>query len=274
MRRKFDIGATLGAVTVFTGAFLFFGPTSGETAAPPTATATAAASLLASAPPPGTHQVTIPLAPRPYPAQCPNGYVAITFDNGPIPGYTNEIVAVLARYGVKATFFDWGDRAQANPSLVKEQAQHGWVENHTYDHPDLEALTPVQQLTQMSSTDGIIKHITGVEPYLMRPPLDDVDWQIAHEASSLGLTWVSWTTDTYDYTVDGDTAALVEANAAKVQPGGILLFHDGYQWVIDALPTVIKDLAARGLCAGKIVPSSNPTITSWDETFYAEVGHW
>jgi hypothetical protein len=71
----------------------------------------------------------------------------------------------------------------------------------------------------------------------------------------------------------GSTAQII-ANAETVQPGGIILFQDGYQSTLDALPKIVDNLAPRALCAGKIAPSPDPIVTGWDQTFYARVVHW
>ncbi len=270
MQRKFKIVAALGAVAAVGLAVLIGLPLISATNA---SSASTSAPIDATTPPAGNHPVSIPLAAGPYPAQCPNGYVALTFDNGPTK-LTPQLVATLRQLGVKATFFDWGDRVLQYPKLVRQQAAQGWVGNHSFDHPDLESLSDKAMFNQLLGTNQIIEKVTGNAPTLFRPPFDDMDWEIAHAAESLGMTPVEWTTDSYDYTVAGDTPAKIVANAEKVAPGGIILFHDGYQATIKALPAIVDNLASRGLCAGQILPSATPTVTSWDETFYAEVGHW
>jgi endo-1,4-beta-xylanase len=216
--------------------------------------------------------MTIPLDPGPFPSFCPNGYVGLSFDDGPT-AYTPKLLAALNKYQVKATFFDIGAQVQKYPAYAKQEAAAGdWIGNHTWDHPAMATLTAAQQVAELQQAQAEIQEVTGQTPVLWRPPYDSINGQVAASGYDTGLTWVSWTTDTYDY--NGISAAQIESNAATVPPGGILLMHDGYQTTINALPTIIKNLAARGLCAGKVVPSPAPTINGWDETFYAMVGHW
>ncbi len=228
-------------------------------------------------PPPGIGNLTaqIPLWPGPYPASCPNGYVDLSFDNGPTD-VTPSLVAMLKRLHVKATFFDWGDRAQELPADVALQATQGQVENHTYSHSDLLDMSYTDQFNELLGTNEIIQSITGQAPTLFRPPFDLWDSQTAALANVFGMTLVTWTTDVYDYVAQANgkpmTTAELTNYAKAVPPGGILLFHDDYTWTVKALPSIVNMLHSRGLCAGQIVPSQTPTVTTWGDTYYAMVG--
>jgi peptidoglycan/xylan/chitin deacetylase (PgdA/CDA1 family) len=219
----------------------------------------------------GTYPVTIPANSAPKAGECRNGYVALTFDDGPTK-LTPKLLTTLRKIGVKATFFDVGRQALLYPAWVKQESYQGWVGNHSYSHPDLVAIGEPGAFNELLGTNQVIQKITGQTPTLFRSPFDDINYQVDFDARDLGMTSVIWTTDSHDYT--GVNAATIVANAETVAPGGIILFHDGYQATIDALPKIVDNLASRGLCAGQIVPSPDPIITSSDQSFYATVVHW
>jgi peptidoglycan/xylan/chitin deacetylase (PgdA/CDA1 family) len=264
MRRGVKFGAIVTVVAgVVAGTLLIGGGPGGNRSD--------AAVMAEGTPPTGNFPVTIPVNSSPRPAQCPNGYVALTFDDGPTK-QTPQLLAVLRQIGAKATFFDIGSHALQYPAQVKQESLQGWVGNHSFSHPDLVTAGEPAAFNDLLGTNQVIQKITGQAPTLFRPPFDDINYRVDFDARDLGMTSVIWTTDSYDY--GGASTAQIEANAEKVPPGGIILFHDGYEATIKALPAIVDNLAARGLCAGKIVASAQPIITSWDQTFYATVVHW
>lgn len=202
------------------------------------------------------------------PAACRSGYVGLTFDDGPTTTFSAALVLALQRLHVRATFFNIGANEQAHPDLVLKEFHAGmWIGDHTYSHPDLTSLTPLAAYNEMLGTSQINQQITGQTESLFRPPYDDTNATIEGFAHVLGMTEVIWTVDTLDY--HGATAAQIATTANTVQPGGILLMHDGYQTTLDALPRIVHALTDRGLCAGQIVPSAAPVVTWWGQTFYA-----
>jgi len=86
------------------------------------------------------------------------------------------------------------------------------------------------------------------------------------------MTEVLWTVDSFDY--DGATTRQVVDNALEVEPGGIILLHEGYATTLAAIPQIVNGLADQGLCAGKVVPTETP-VEVWPGTsHYAEAAHW
>lgn len=224
-----------------------------------------AVSLLAVAPRPAG-------AAAPDLAPCRNGYVSISFDDGPTAS-TPALLRALHRARIKATFFNAGNRAQARPFWVWLQARLGHqVGNHTYDHPDLTALGPDEVASQLEATQRILTRLTGAAPSLMRPPYGAIDEAVRAQAARLGLTEVIWTADTVDWS-GASTAEIVE-RALAVGPGGFALLHDGYPNTIAAVPLIARGLAERGLCAGRIVASDTPTQAWEGLAFPATVAPW
>jgi peptidoglycan/xylan/chitin deacetylase (PgdA/CDA1 family) len=96
---------------------------------------------------------------------CGNGYVALTYDDGPNPATTNALLNALRSAGVRATFFNIGSNAQANPSLVQAERSAGmWIGNHSWTHPHLTQLGAVQITSELSQTQQAIQQITGTAP--------------------------------------------------------------------------------------------------------------
>lgn len=194
------------------------------------------------------------------PAACSAGYVNLSFDDSPTQ-YTPVVLTSLQSSGLKATFFDVGDRMNDYPTYALSQYNAGMqVENHTQSHADLTlpSEVPVHDLV---TTQYSLIQATGQIPTFYRPPYGATNTTVSNKAKELGLTEVIWTVDTVDWS-SPSTASIV-ASAATVQPGGFILMHDGYANTISAIPGIATMLKARGLCAGKIVTSTTPTL-AWE----------
>lgn len=193
------------------------------------------------------------------PAACSAGYVNLSYDDSPTQ-YTPVLLAALKKDSLKATFFDVGDRMADYPTYAKTQYSAGMqVENHTQAHNDLTgAVSPIHDLV---TTEYSIIQQTGQIPTFYRPPYGSTNPEVRADVEQLGLTEVIWTVDTVDWS--GVSASSIVASAATVQPGGFILMHDGYPNTITAIPQVAAMLKSRGLCAGKIVTSTVPTV-AWE----------
>ena len=172
--------------------------------------------------------------------------IALTFDDGPHPGYTPQLLAVLKRYNVKATFFVVGEQAEKNPELIRDEIAAGdSVGNHTYDHVSLVKIPQDYVSTEIKACGEVLDSITDKTPHLFRPPGGVYDPRIAETAEALGYTTVLWTDDPGDYASPG-TDVILSRTLDKASPGGIILLHDGIQQTIDVLPQIIQTLRNRG----------------------------
>jgi peptidoglycan/xylan/chitin deacetylase (PgdA/CDA1 family) len=172
--------------------------------------------------------------------------IALTFDDGPHAAYTPQILAILDRYGVKATFFVVGQQAERNPGLVREEAADGHsVGNHTYHHVSLPRIPLGDEAAEIAAAGAVLKRITGKTPYLFRPPGGQRDADVDAAAAALGYTTVLWTDDPGDYDSPGEDV-IVARTLWKAKNGGILLLHDGVQQTIDVLPRLITTLRGEG----------------------------
>lgn len=172
--------------------------------------------------------------------------VALTFDDGPHPQFTPQILAILKKYNIKATFFVVGKMAKQSPNLVKAEAAAGHdVGNHTYDHVNLTKI-PIQEVsTEWTKCSQEIRSILGSNPVFARPPGGDYDKDVIKAAMAAHLTTVLWTDDPGDYAKPGDRK--IETRVlSRIDNGGIILIHDGIQQTIDVLPQIIEHLQKRG----------------------------
>ncbi|MDR7275039.1 polysaccharide deacetylase family protein [Catenuloplanes atrovinosus] len=250
----------------------------------PRSTALAAAVLAVAA---GT-LTAVATGPATAAAACENGYVALTYDDGPNPSTTQALLTALRNAGARATFFNTGQRVQQNPGLAQAQVTAGhWVANHSWSHPHMTQLSAAQMQQELSSTQSAIQQATGVTPRLFRPPYGETNATLQSVASQLGLREVIWTVDSQDW--NGASTAQIVSAANSLQSGGVILMHDAYQNTINAVPQIVSNLAARGLCPGMISPStgravapdgggSNPTtpppVPGACTATYAETQRW
>ena len=171
--------------------------------------------------------------------------VALTFDDGP-DHMTRQYLDVLDDLGVPATFFIIGDRAQQHPELVRDYMRRGHqIASHGYDHTRFTRLGPRALLDQCTRTERALGgQITG-RPWV-RPPHGSIDATSLVTLLASGYTVAMWSLDSKDYG-DHDPAVIAERCSAKhVAPGEVLLFHEGQQWTLDALPPIVHSLHEAG----------------------------
>ena len=206
----------------------------------------------------------IPSAPRGVPTATPTippaaaHEVALTFDDGPNPVWTSQVLADLQAAGMHATFFVVGVHAQRFPGLVEQEWQDGMaIGNHTLHHEPLLFAKPAAVRASLTQTASIIKGITH-DPclWLFRPPYGDLAANSggANEIRSEGYTIVNWDTQGHDW-MRPAAALIVQRVVAHLHPGAIILLHDGApdtesqdrSQTVQALPQILAALKARGL---------------------------
>ncbi|RAJ00887.1 peptidoglycan/xylan/chitin deacetylase (PgdA/CDA1 family) [Paenibacillus pabuli] len=191
-------------------------------------------------------------------ASCPNGYVGLTFDDGPSNNTTNVLNA-LKQAGLRATMFNVGQNAQNNQSLVSAQVAAGmWIGNHSYTHPNMTTLSSSQMSSEITRTQQTIQSITGTSPKLFRPPYGATNATLKSVISQNGLTEVLWNVDSQDW--NGATTAQIVAAVNRMQSGDVILMHDQYQTTLQAIPQIAQNLKNRGLCSGMISSSTGRAV--------------
>jgi peptidoglycan-N-acetylglucosamine deacetylase len=154
--------------------------------------------------------------------------VALTFDDGPNPPYTTQILDVLEKEHVHATFFLVGRAVAAYPDVVRREIHDGdAIGNHTWEHRHLIVMTRTQIHKSLQRTSDAIYHASGTRPNLMRPPFGARDWSVMQVAQKLGYTVVMWSVPLardWEYPPPGTIARRVLPN---VTDGSIIVLHDG-----------------------------------------------
>ena len=229
-------------------------------------TLAALATTVAVASPAGASPATAESHGRPDKA-CRNGYVGLTFDDGPSPT-APDLLKALEREGLRATTFNQGDNALARPDLVRaERRARMWVGNHTFTHPDLAKLEEAQRFQEIASTQWVLRDVTHKTPKLFRPPFGATDDAVRADAERIGLLEVLWTVDSEDW--NGASVDQIVARAATLTDGGIILMHDWPANTVQAIPGIAQVLRERGLCAGKIV-RTREAVPFGSTTFHAK----
>jgi peptidoglycan-N-acetylglucosamine deacetylase len=179
--------------------------------------------------------------------------VRLTFDDGPVRANTPRVLNVLSNYRIKATFFVIGQRVRRHPGLVKREYSEGHsVQNHTYTHPDLTTLSPVETRRELRATNRAIKAAGVPRPYRFRPPKGHTNTRVRSVGASLGLIQTLWSVDPHDW-ANPPASVICRRVVTNVSPGSIVLLHDGTGTnTVEALPCIIKRLRAQGYRFGKL----------------------
>ncbi len=190
-----------------------------------------------------------------YTDQAPGGaatagkrVIALTFDDGPGP-YTPQVLSVLQRYQVPATFFEIGENIVEYPQYTRMVAAAGYpVEDHTWTHPDLTTIPVAQFPYQIDQTQNEIASLTGQTPACVRPPYDAWDTTVLDQIAQRGLTTMSYSVDPKDWSLPG-VQTIVDRVVGAAFPGAVVDMHDGggdRSETVDALPQIIGDLESQG----------------------------
>lgn len=188
--------------------------------------------------------------------------VALTFDDGPDPETTPQVLDVLSQHGAHATFFVIGERAQRHPELIKRIVAAGHqVENHSHRHSWATAFGPTPKLVhELGLAQTAILDAAGKRPRFFRAPIGILSPPVVAAAQTLGLTIVGWTAKARDGWASTSVDAACRRLVRALRPGAILLLHDAGEQLSANLPSrptiapavlavLLPKLAARGLSA-------------------------
>ncbi len=189
--------------------------------------------------------------PPPAPPRPPSGgvvncavekCVALTFDDGPSV-HTERLLDILAEKEAKATFFVLGVNARVQQSTLRRISDMGMeIGNHSWNHMDFTRLSDVEIRGQINDTANLIETITGVRPWIVRPPYGAFN---DHTLSSAGAPLILWNVDPEDWKYQ-DTELIANHLISNAKPGSILLAHDIYGTTVEAMPAVIDGLRSQG----------------------------
>lgn len=190
--------------------------------------------------PPGTPPDAGTVPPASVPGGPTSKVIHLTFDDGPDPVWTPQVLAVLKQYGVHATFFELGVQVKEHPSLPALVRRDGHrIGNHTYSHKSLPGLDPAHLRAQIER---------GPDATCLRPPFGAVDGRVRAAAARAGQTIVLWDVDTRDWAKPGVKHIVNEA-LKHAHPGATILMHDAggdRSETVAALRIVVPRLLAEG----------------------------
>lgn len=178
--------------------------------------------------------------------------VALTFDDGPSPIYTPQILDILAKYHVKATFMIIGDEAKKNPEIIKRIIAEGHeLGNHTMSHPEAPKLTPEELEKQVADNNALLQNLTGKKIYFFRPPYGYFDVAYFMTCRRQGVNVVLWSIVPRDWEKP-DASIITKRVLEQIEPGSIVLLHDGggdRSQTVAALAGILDGLQERKLKA-------------------------
>ena len=152
--------------------------------------------------------------------------IALTFDDGPHPEYTREILTILDEYGIEATFFMIGENVGYYPDVARQVIEAGHeIGNHTYTHPRLKQFTDASLEHEILSTEAALYELGECRPHLFRPPEGVCSKRVSDIADKYDYTVVLWTVDTLDW-AHTPSEKIAENVITNIRPGGIILCHD------------------------------------------------
>jgi len=181
--------------------------------------------------------------------------IALTFDDGPAPPFTEQILDILRARGIAATFFVCGRNVERHPDVVRRIVAEGHaLGNHTYSHPFLCFRTRRSMAREIDRTQEAVRKITGESPTVFRPPYG-VRWLgLWRVLGERGLRLVMWSDSGLDWRQGAE--AIVSTAVGDLRPGAILLLHDGHgarppdqvdrSHTVKALPRIIDWAISKG----------------------------
>ncbi len=174
-------------------------------------------------------------------------YIAITFDDGPHKTFTPRLLDILAKRGIKATFFVLGQRVEAEPQVARQIVAQGHeIAEHSWSHPNLGKMSDANVRGQLQRSRAAILKATGVAPKVFRPPYGSFSERQRRWAyQEFGYPTILWDVDPLDWKRPG-ASVVADRILSRTQPGSIILVHDIHSQSVDAIPQVLDTLLSRG----------------------------
>ena len=173
--------------------------------------------------------------------------IALTFDDGPLPQPTADLLNALKLANAHGTFFVVGMRAVESPNSLRQMAADGnAVEDHSYTHPNLAQILPEHVLPEILRTAVVIQAATGLWPHFLRPPGGNTNSLVLATAKVCGMSGAFWTIDALPAEEGGSPDAVAKWVINRARPGAIVLMHNGMAATVGAIPQLVQGLRQRG----------------------------
>lgn len=188
---------------------------------------------------------------------------SLTFDAAWGNEDTQQLIDILGKYNVKATFFVVGDWVEKYPESVKALSDAGHeVMCHSDSHAHFNTLSADRIIADVNACCDKVAGVTGVRPTLFRAPFGEYDDHVISTVRGMGLQVIQWDVDSLDWK-DYDAKTIFDRVISRVQPGSILLFHNAALHTPEALPAIVERLLQEGY---QIVPVSQLLLPGDDYT--------
>lgn len=175
--------------------------------------------------------------------------VALTFDDGPWPTQTEQVLDILAAHDVRASFFMVGYLAERYPAIARRVVDEGHlVGNHTQNHTVLTRHGADVTRAQIEGGSRTLQRVTGVTPAWFRPPGGGMNTSVLNEARRMKMDLVMWDVDPQDWRRPG-VEPMLSNMLSRIRPGSVVLLHDGggdRSQTVAVLPRLIEELKAQG----------------------------
>lgn len=169
--------------------------------------------------------------------------IALTFDDGPNEEWTPILLDGLKQRGAKVSFFVIGEKAEANPEIIRRMKQEGHlIGNHTFSHVQLTSIGAEAACQEIKKTNQVLYEITGEYPQYIRPPFGS--WNKTLECS-ITMFPVLWNIDTLDWSTQNEDRSVAKA-VSQAKENGIILLHDNYETSINAALRIVDELQKEG----------------------------
>lgn len=173
--------------------------------------------------------------------------IALTFDDGPSPMLTPEVLRILKSEGAKATFFMLGKEVAQYPEVAKLVADAGHeIGCHSFGHKDPAKINEAIILEEINSANELIENATGSKPRLYRPPYGSVNSRVVAACKQTGMVIVHWSVDPKDWKPSSTPESVMRSTTGGAHSGSIVCVHDIHKRTVAALPTILKTLKAKG----------------------------
>lgn len=188
-----------------------------------------------------------------YSVEREDDVISVTFDASWGGDQTLRILDILDEYNAKATFYLVGIWVDKYPELVQAIHDRGHeIGNHSDTHAHMPKLSDQQMRSELKGMSDKVEALTGVRPTLFRAPYGDYNNQVVTVAREEGYEVVQWSVDSLDWKNRG-VEDLIKRATTNVHKGDIILFHNDSQYILDALPTILKYYQDQGFT---MIPSS------------------